>query len=155
MHCRHCGKIITDDSKFCKHCGQNIEESNTKSIMKTPEETQTQYFKNSEVSKNDEELEFERYAENMVKRKIVGVVFRIIFWLSGLYFMYISCFYSWVIGDIFIMILKIVFFPFTIAIWPIIGLISGGLSGWIFWVWLFMMGSYSISTFYGKLRPIF
>ena len=25
MYCRHCGKLISDDSKFCQYCGGNLE----------------------------------------------------------------------------------------------------------------------------------
>lgn len=25
MYCKHCGKMISDDSKFCQHCGGNQE----------------------------------------------------------------------------------------------------------------------------------
>ena len=33
MYCKHCGKVIADDSKFCQHCGgkQTVEsERNTR-----------------------------------------------------------------------------------------------------------------------------
>ena len=26
MYCKHCGKEIADDSRFCKYCGQSVEE---------------------------------------------------------------------------------------------------------------------------------
>ena len=25
MHCKHCGKVIDDDSKYCSYCGGNVE----------------------------------------------------------------------------------------------------------------------------------
>ena len=31
MYCKHCGKQITDDSKFCQHCGGNQEDTTTTS----------------------------------------------------------------------------------------------------------------------------
>ena len=27
MYCKHCGKEIVDDSKFCQHCGGKQEDS--------------------------------------------------------------------------------------------------------------------------------
>jgi hypothetical protein len=32
MYCRHCGKKINDDSKFCRYCSSNVEEIETKDI---------------------------------------------------------------------------------------------------------------------------
>jgi len=146
MYCKYCGKQVSDTSSFCKYCGGDIRKI---------EITETDYhIKGNNLIDNTEELEFEKYVESMVKRKIVGVIFRVLFWLSAIYFMVISCLYSYALGEILIMILKIIFFPFTIVIWPLIGLIFGELAGWVFWIWFFMMGSYAISTFYGKLRPI-
>lgn len=154
MFCKYCGKSINDDSIFCKYCGEEIGEKKIETAIETPEEIKEQNPDDNRATILDEQIEFERYAENMVKRKTVGIIFRIIFWLMALYVMYVSCMYSWIIRDIFSLVLKIIFFPFTITIWPLIGLISGGLYGWYFWIWFFMMGSYAISTFYGRLRPI-
>ena len=155
MYCKYCGKKINNDSQFCKFCGMEIREISPEEDVVKPEEVQTNYFSTNEVTILDEKDEFEKYAENMVKRKIVGTIFRVLFWLCGLYFMFLSCAYSFYMSEYFIMFLKIIFFPFTIVIWPIISLFSyDGLTGSYFWLWLFMMGSYSISTFYGKLRPI-
>jgi len=81
-------------------------------------------------------------------------MFRVIFWLYAVYIMVISCIFSLAFYEIGMMILKIIFFPVTIIFWPIVAMISGHLSGWFFWIWLAGMGSYSISCFYGKLRPI-
>ena len=27
MYCKHCGKVIADDSKFCQHCGKSQDNS--------------------------------------------------------------------------------------------------------------------------------
>ena len=35
MFCKHCGKEIADDSKFCAFCGTNIEEKASKPITST------------------------------------------------------------------------------------------------------------------------
>jgi len=154
MYCKHCGEKISDDSSFCKYCGENIEETDLTSTAEVSDEIQTEVHGNSEVTIADRQIEFERYAGNMVKRRIVGTIFRILFWLSGLVFLFLGCFASYYMGEIFFMILKIILFPFTIVIWPIISMLSGELPGGFFWLWFFMMGSYSISTFYGKLRPV-
>lgn len=155
MYCKYCGKKVKDDSNFCKFCGEEIGEAIQETAVEVPEEIQTEVIDNSEVTVLDEQIEFEKYAKNFIKRRIIGTIFRILFWICGLGFMFLSCYASYFMGEIFFMILKIIFFPFTIVIWPIISLLSGEIPGWIFWIWFFMMGSYSISTFYGRLRPVF
>lgn len=46
MYCKHCGKEISDDSRFCNHCGKALEE--TKKVEKeTPQrETEKKIFYN-------------------------------------------------------------------------------------------------------------
>ncbi len=154
MFCKYCGKEINNDSKFCKFCGEEIGEITIETNEEAPEVIQPEVIDSSEVTILDEQIEFEKYAENFIKRRIIGIIFRILFWLAGLYFMFLSCSYSFYMGEIFNMVIKIIFFPFTMIILPIIALITGDFAGWVFWIWFFMMGSYAISTFYGRLRPV-
>lgn len=42
MYCKHCGKQIADDSKFCQYCGGNQEDSTTKSSTKVSSDSSEQ-----------------------------------------------------------------------------------------------------------------
>ena len=94
------------------------------------------------------------YWNNYYKRRKIGIVFRVVFYIYGLYAMFLTCAYSFYMGAYGIMALKIIFFPYSMIISPLVGIFSGAYGWtWIF-IWLGGMGSYAISTFYGKLRPI-
>lgn len=41
MYCKHCGKEIADDSKFCQHCGGNQETVNSTSKVDSEKSAET------------------------------------------------------------------------------------------------------------------
>ena len=48
MYCKHCGKLIDDDSTFCKHCGKSQDVnpiSNASNVQKTSNKEQSAILK--------------------------------------------------------------------------------------------------------------
>ena len=102
----------------------------------------------------DNNLYEERLLRSFYRRRRVGITFRIIFILYAIYAVFVNALYSFALGAYGIMVLKIVLFPYTIVIAPLIAVFTGAFYWYWILIWLGGLGSYAISTFYGRLRPI-
>ncbi|MHB8276150.1 MAG: hypothetical protein ACYDIA_00645 [Candidatus Humimicrobiaceae bacterium] len=94
------------------------------------------------------------YLNNYFKRRRIGIMFRVVFILYAIYAVFVNALYSFAFGEYWLMVLKIVFFPYTITIAPLIAVFTGAFHWYWIFIWLGGIGSYAISTFYGRLRPV-
>lgn len=79
-------------------------------------------------------------------RLIIGLVARLLFWISSIYLVLSSCILSWITHDYIMAILKLIFFPITWLVSP-----------WYDGQWIILLiswGAYIVSTIIGGLPPI-
>ena len=127
LKCSNCGHTGTpginiNNELYCKYC---------KNVF-------------SNIYTNDEYIYY--IESNLKKRRIIGIICRIIFYITLTIIILDSVIYSFVAREYLWLVLKLIFFPATFLIWP---WVSG-----LWWLWIISMACYMISTFYGKLRPV-
>jgi len=79
-------------------------------------------------------------------RTFIGIVARLIFWLTAIYFVGAMALVLFVEGKIVYMVLSLAFFPITYFLYPLM------YGQW--WLLLISITSYAVSTLYGKLEPV-
>ena len=78
MHCKHCGRLIPDDSKFCIHCGGNVEISISTPPEKTIQsivETKEQQIETNKETYSQENTENSYYPENNTNNQNSNQIF--------------------------------------------------------------------------------
>ncbi|MBC8388964.1 MAG: hypothetical protein ISS14_04835 [Actinobacteria bacterium] len=102
----------------------------------------------------ENDSEEEKLLRSFYRRRRVGITFRIVFILYAIYAVFVNAFYSFVLKEYGWMVLKIIIFPYTIVVAPLIAVFTGAFHWYWILIWLGGLGSYAISTFYGRLKPI-
>ena len=86
MYCKHCGKEIADDSKFCQHCGGKLDASITVEATNNTESERGQVVNKVELKHTFEKRHIALFSKKYQKYWVIYVIWvfiNIIIWNMG------------------------------------------------------------------------